>query len=286
MVTLLTYRPPLDWDALLGFLAPRAIPGVEEVRDGCYRRTLMADGRPSLLEVEPRPRTCSVEVRLTYADPARVAYRVRRLMDLDAEPALIDGHLGRDPVLATIVTARPGLRSPGAFDVFELTIRAILGQQVSVAAATTLSGRLVALAGTPLLTPSGGLTHVFPLPADLAAADLGRLGVPGRRAETLQLLSKAVAEGELRLEAEPAAASAALLAMPGIGPWTVSYVAMRGMGDTDAFPAADLGLRRAAAAIGLPDDPAQLTTRAERWRPWRSYAVHHLWRTLSARSGG
>jgi AraC family transcriptional regulator of adaptative response / DNA-3-methyladenine glycosylase II len=285
VVTQLTYRPPLEWDALLGFLAPRAIPGVEEVRDGCYRRTVMADGRPALLEVEPRPRTCTVEVRLTYADPARVAYRVRRLLDLDAEPEVIDGHLGQDPVLAPMVAARPGLRSPGAFDVFELTVRAILGQQVSVAAATTLSGRLVALAGIPLATPSGGLSHVFPPPANLAAADLGGLGVPGRRAETVRLLSRAVAEGELRLEGDPAAA-AALLALPGIGPWTVSYVAMRGMGDADAFPAADLGLHRAAAALGLPDDPGRLTIRAERWRPWRSYAVHHLWRSLGARPAG
>jgi AraC family transcriptional regulator of adaptative response / DNA-3-methyladenine glycosylase II len=187
--------------------------------------------------------------------------------------------LGADPALEPAVERRPGLRVPGAYDGFELAVRALLGQQVTVRGASTLAGRLVALAGTPLDQPVGGLTTAFPTPAAVAEADLSTLGVPGRRAEALRALAEAVASGAVRLDGydDPAETRAALLALPGIGPWTVEYLALRALRDPDAFPAGDLGLRRSAAALGIPSTEAGLRRHAERWRPWRAYAAVHLW---------
>lgn len=264
----------------------RAIPGVEEARSGVYRRIVTLQSAPQVLEVEPVPGSELVEVRLDSGDVDGVTERVRRLFDLDAEPAVIDAALSRDETLGPLIVLRPGRRSPGAFDVFELTVRAILGQQVTVAGATTLAGRLARLAGTPLAGAVGTLTHAFPTPAQLAEADLSGFGVPARRRATLRELAHAVATGKLRLDTDPVQLAADLLPLPGIGPWTVSYVAMRGLGDPDSFPVGDLGLIRAAEALGLPADRAGLVQRAERWRPWRSYAVHHLWASLSDTRGG
>jgi AraC family transcriptional regulator, regulatory protein of adaptative response / DNA-3-methyladenine glycosylase II len=281
----LAYRPPLDWSSLLDFLRLRAIPGVEAVNGSVYRRTIECGGDGAVVSVAPLAGQNRVELRLDtppLANLARVVDRVRRVFDLDADPGRIDALLSRDPVLRSLVHTRPGLRVPGAWDPFELVVRAILGQQVSVAAARTMAGRLVARFGEPLRTPREGLTHLFPTPAKLAeadAADVARIGLTSARAQTIRALSRAVASGELRLDATLAREEtlANLTALPGIGEWTAQYVAMRAFGEPDAFPAGDLGLRRAVAnGDGLPSARA-LAGIAEAWRPWRAYAAVRLW---------
>jgi AraC family transcriptional regulator of adaptative response / DNA-3-methyladenine glycosylase II len=257
----LARRAPFDFRSLLAFLAPRAIPGVEEV----------------------------VRCRLALTDPRDLGpavARVRRLLDLDADPVAVDEVLGRDPVLGRLVGATPGRRAPGAVDGAELAIRAVLGQQVSVVAARTIAGRLTASQGTLLAAPSGGLTHLFPEPARIAGAADASLPMPAARRRTVRALATALADGSLALDAgaDREVALGRLRGLPGIGPWTAGYVALRALGDPDVLLADDLGVRRAARAVGLPDDPAALRARAETWRPWRSYATHHLWASLA--SGG
>jgi AraC family transcriptional regulator of adaptative response / DNA-3-methyladenine glycosylase II len=232
---------------------------------------------------------------------APLVARCRRLFDLDADPWAVRDVLARDPLLAPLVDAHPGLRMPGAFDGFELAIRAVLGQQISVAAASTLAGRLVARCGTPLpeTGEDGGPSHLFPTAAQVAAADLSGLGLTGARRRTLEALAGAVAAGEIDLDggADPAETADRLLALPGVGPWTVSYIAMRALGDPDALPVADLALRRAFAALApagrnparrnpADQNPAgqSLADRAEDWRPWRAYAAMHLWTSLTERN--
>jgi AraC family transcriptional regulator of adaptative response / DNA-3-methyladenine glycosylase II len=252
----LDFRPPLDAERLLGFLAPRALPGIEEV-DGCaYRRP--RDGVE--LRVEERAVTLVGGLDGTVD-------RARSLLDLDADPDAIGRSLRGDRLLADLVACHPGVRVPGAFDCFEVAVRAVLGQQVSVAGATTLAGRLIrAFAG-------------FPSPADLAEADLEGVGLTRARASALRALGRAVADGVVRLE--PGADGAALLELPGIGPWTAAYVAMRALRDPDAIPLSDLGLRRALERLGVDSRPAAVAARAEGWRPYRAYAAMHLWTTLS-----
>ncbi|MBA2575592.1 MAG: DNA-3-methyladenine glycosylase 2 family protein [Euzebyaceae bacterium] len=286
LVLRLAYRPPLPFDDLLAFLAARAVPGVEEVDAGRYRRTVGIDGKPAVLELEPVPARRHVLLRLRTADPCRLApvvQRARRLFDLTADPSAVDAVLSDDPLLAAGVARRPGLRVPGAYDGFELAVRAVLGQQVSVAAASTLTGRLVAALGTPLDRPDGGLTHLFPGPETVAEADLDGMGVPGRRAAAVRALAAAVCAGDVVLDgpAEAGGARQALLRLPGIGPWTVAYVAMRAFRDPDAMPASDLGLLRALGRAGAGSRSSDLELRAERWRPWRSYAAMHLWASLA-----
>ncbi|CAN5399223.1 DNA-3-methyladenine glycosylase 2 family protein [soil metagenome] len=286
LVLRLAYRPPLPFDDLLAFLAARAVPGVEEVDAGRYRRTVGIDGKPAVLELEPVPARRHVLLRLRTADPCRLApvvQRARRLFDLTADPSAVDAVLSDDPLLAAGVARRPGLRVPGAYDGFELAVRAVLGQQVSVAAASTLTGRLVAALGTPLDRPDGGLTHLFPGPETVAEADLDGIGVPVRRAAAVRALAAAVCAGDVVLDgpAEAGGARQALLRLPGIGPWTVAYVAMRAFRDPDAMPASDLGLLRALGRAGAGSRPRDLELRAERWRPWRSYAAMHLWASLA-----
>lgn len=287
----LAYRPPLDWDALLRFLAERAIPGVEVVErgengeggnKGTYRRTV-DDGvisvRPGVgaslrLSIEAR------EVRGLYG----LTERARTLFDLRAEPELVADALGKDPLLARLLRARPGLRVPGAWDGFETAVRAILGQQVSVAGATTLAGRLVRELGAPLAVPRDGLTHTFPRPEVLARADIAaRVGLPKARARAIAALADAVHRGSLSLlaGAPDERARDELLALPGVGPWTASYVAMRALGEPDAFPEGDLGLRKALGKNGALATPAEVLRRAEAWRPWRAYAAMHLWAHLA-----
>jgi AraC family transcriptional regulator of adaptative response / DNA-3-methyladenine glycosylase II len=267
----LPVRPPFAHAHLLNWLAARAIPGVEVVRQGTYARTTRTGAIATLT-----PSDAGVDLRVDGA-PAGMSQiladhvaRARRLLDLDADPRTIDAALGAHPRLRASVAARPGLRVPGAWDGFELVVRAILGQQISVVAASGLAGRVVALCGTPLDHPRDGLTHLFPTPAQLAAAAPAIGFMPASRALALQTAAEAVADGRVDLSpgADPVAARAALLALRGIGPWTVEYVAMRALRDPDAFPASDLVLRRA-----LGDDPGA----ADRCRPWRAYAAMHLW---------
>ncbi|HEX4834614.1 MAG TPA: AlkA N-terminal domain-containing protein [Trebonia sp.] len=291
----LPLRPPIDLDRLLGFLAARAIPGVEELRGTTFTCTTIIFNGPALLSVRPCPAGTAhpyVECDLTLSDLRHVTaavQRCRRLLDLDADPHAITGHLTGDPVIGPLARACPGRRSPGCVDGDDLAIRAVLGQQVSVTAARTLGGRLAAAYGKPLAAPSGTVTHCFPDAATLAGADpdvLARdvLRVPRSRGAAIVALATALASGELALHpgADRDEATARLLARPGIGPWTASYIRMRALSDPDAYLPADAGLRRALRQLGQ-DTPAGaplLRSGSPAWRPWRSYAVHHLWATL------
>ncbi len=282
----LPYKPPYDWDAILGFLSLRAIPGVEVVSDGRYARTIALGDDRGLVMVEPMDgERLNVTIRFPKisALPAIIA-RIRRVFDLAADPAAISAHLSRDPVLAPMVAARPGLRVPGAWDGFEIAIRAILGQQITVHAARGLAGKLVAAHGEPLpaelVGAAPGLTHVFPSPRSLAGADFAALGMPRSRAAALTALTEAVTADPLIFGARRSLEDAvgALKALPGIGEWTAQYIAMRELREPDAFPAADIGLMRALAdETGKRPNPAELAARAEAWRPWRAYAALHLW---------
>jgi AraC family transcriptional regulator of adaptative response / DNA-3-methyladenine glycosylase II len=273
----LPVRTPFHPGSVFGHLAATAVPGVEEVVGRTYRRTLDLDGGPAVVALTPAADHVRCRVRLTaLGDLTAAVARCRRLLDLDADPAAVDAVLAGDPVLAPRVASAPGRRVPRTVDGAELAVRAVLGQQVSTAAAATLAGRLAEELGRPVDDPGGGLRRCFPTAAALADATPA---VPAARVRTLRAVAAALAGG--RLDLGPGAdrddALAVLAAMPGCGPWTVALVAMRGLGDPDAFPATDLGVRRGAALVGLPDDPAGLTARAERWRPWRAYAVQHLW---------
>jgi len=279
----LAYRPPLDWSALLGFFALRATPGVEVVDSLGYRRTLRVGAAGGTLAVRPEPESgCArLVLRLPALDGLQaIVARVRRVFDLDADPLRIGRQLGRSPQLAKLVRARPGLRVPGAWDGFELAVRAVLGQQVSVRGATTLASRLVARFGEALPAPAEpGLTHLFPEAAALAEADVAAIGLPGARAAAIRALARAVAEGRLPLDGglELDELIARLCEVPGIGAWTAHYVAMRACGETDAFPAGDLGLRRAFGSGRGPASERALLAASEAWRPWRAYAALHLW---------
>ena len=275
----LPYRPPIESRALLEFLAGRAVPGVEEVVDGTYRRSVRLAGGPALIELRPGSDWISAGFRLADADDlADAIARCRRLLDLDANPGAIVGALGDDPLLGGSVRTRPGLRSPGHVDPPELAIRGVLGQQVSLRAAATIAGRLVEAHGERLpVPPNGSITHLFPLPSRLAELDPGSLPMPASRARALVALARSLAAGELALEPgdDPSAVRARLVGLPGIGPWTADYIAMRGLGDRDVFPGEDLWIRR---ALGLRSgDRARVAALADRWRPYRAYAAQHLW---------
>jgi AraC family transcriptional regulator, regulatory protein of adaptative response / DNA-3-methyladenine glycosylase II len=275
------YRPPLDWDGLLGFLALRLTPGVDAIRDGRYHRTVAIGDAVGSITVEPVPGAAALLLRVRLAECAGVqelVERVRRLFDLDADPREIGVQLARSPALHARVAAAPGLRVPGAWDPFEIAVRAVIGQQISVRAATTLIGRLVAAFGARC-DAGDGLTHLFPRPDVLADADVATIGLPRARAATLRALAAAVAHGEPVLDAAPGYETLIerLCAIPGIGPWTAQYIAMRGLGEPDAFPAGDLGVRKALGNGAGPLAPAAVERLAEAWRPWRAYAVMHLW---------
>ncbi len=276
-------RVPFDGDALLDFLGARAVPGVEEIVGGTYRRALRLPHGAGVAELTPQPDHVRAVLRLDdLRDLTTAVQRCRRLFDLDADPHAIAEQLGTDPDLGPLVAKAPGLRLPGAVDGAEIATRAVLGQQISVAAARTLAARLVALAGTPLAGPDGKLTHLFPTPESLADADLAAIGMPASRRAVLGSMASALADGDVVLDpgAERAWTCAALTAIRGVGPWTASYITMRGLGDPDVFLAADLGVRHALDALGLPSSPRSASTRSESWRPWRSYAVMHLWASL------
>jgi AraC family transcriptional regulator of adaptative response / DNA-3-methyladenine glycosylase II len=277
----LAYRAPYDWAAILGHLQARAIPGVELVRAGVYRRTASVGGHRGWLAVEDVPERSALRATLSTSlrgGLMTVVARLRRLFDLDAEPRAIAAHLARDPRLAAHVRARPGLRVAGAFDAFEAAARAVLGQQVSLAAARTFEGRLVTRLGEPLATAHAELTHLFPVAERLDRVtdeSLARmLGVPVRRAATLATVARAIASGALTLDAgEPAEVIERIAEVPGMGPWTAHYLAMRALGWPDAFPEGDLVLRKALGGISGREARAL----AERWRPWRAYGATHIW---------
>jgi AraC family transcriptional regulator of adaptative response / DNA-3-methyladenine glycosylase II len=278
----LHYRAPYDWAAILAYLGSHAMPGVEAVRDGVYRRTAAFGARRGWLTVAHDGTRGALRVTVSASLAGAlmtVVARLRRLFDLDAQPQLIAAHLARDPRLAAHVRARPGLRVAGAFDPFEAAARAVLGQQVSVAAARTLAGRLAARFGDRLDTPHAELTHLHPAAAVIAeqpaSALAARLGMPGQRAATLRALAAAVSAGELSLEAEDTLDGlvARIAALPGVGPWTAHTVAMRAFGWPDAFPDGDLVLRKALGGISARSARAL----AEPWRPWRAYGAAHLW---------
>ncbi|MCJ2036950.1 DNA-3-methyladenine glycosylase family protein [Methylobacterium sp. J-068] len=282
-------RPPYDWAAIHAYLGVRAIPGVEVTRPGRYARTVaFGVHRGTLTVTSPGGDALTATLRLPATIPD-LPERVRRLFDLDADPVAIGRALGRDPFMAGLVAERPGLRVPGAWDGFELAVRAILGQQVSVAAATRLAGTLVAAFGTPLAPGAAepGLTHVFPAPEALVEADIARiLNMPRARGAAIQTLAAAcLAEPDLLAPGQGIArATTRLKALRGIGDWTAHYIAMRALREPDALPTGDIGLLRALAdAAGRPTAKA-LDARANAWRPWRAYAVLHLWAHDAARS--
>jgi AraC family transcriptional regulator of adaptative response / DNA-3-methyladenine glycosylase II len=273
----LPFRPPYQWQALLSFLAARATPGVEVVDADGYRRSISLNGCHGQIAVALDDQHNALSVQVQIADPAclfTIVECVRRMFDLNADCAAIEEAFATDHEMRPLIKARPGLRVPGCWDGFELTVRAILGQQVTVKGATTLAGRIVHSLGKRIY-PIGNITHRFPAPEVLSDAKLTGLGLTTKRAETIRALARAVCEGQIRFErlADSETLLARLQAIPGIGAWTAQYVAMRALGEPDALPTGDLGLLRALKLKTFHE----LEKRAETWRPWRSYACMHLW---------
>jgi len=280
VVLRLPYRPPLDADGLIGYLVLRAVPGVEEVCDGAYRRSLRLPRGAGTVELLPAAGHVQASFRLDdLRDLAAAVQRSRALLDLDSDPHAVTEALGSDALLGPLLRAAPGRRVAGTVDGDELAVRAVLGQQVSLAGAATLAGRLVAAHGRPLERPLGAVTHVFPPAEALAGADPAHLAMPRARGRALLGLVAALAADDVVLDAggDREQARQRLLALPGIGPWTAGYVAMRALRDPDAFLPTDLGVRRALQRLGQDSRPAAADRLAERWRPYRAYAMAHLW---------
>jgi AraC family transcriptional regulator of adaptative response / DNA-3-methyladenine glycosylase II len=288
LVLRLGYRPPYDFAGVLDFLRTRALPGIEQVEAHAYTRVFGPADAPGWLRLSAWPEgEHALKLELHCPQPAQLlplVTRLRRMFDLDAEPRAIAATLGAGGVLAPLVQQRPGLRLPGGWDGFEIAVRAVLGQQVSVAAARTLAARIVERWGEPLAVPTPhGLARLFPTPERLAEADLRAVGVINARSETIRGIARALLDGraDFRAEQPLEAFVARWTALPGIGEWTAHYMAMRALSHPDAFPAADLILRRAATGGTGELSTRELTTMAEAWRPWRAYAVMHLWRSTS-----
>jgi AraC family transcriptional regulator of adaptative response / DNA-3-methyladenine glycosylase II len=280
----LPYRPPLDWPALSNWLRTRAVPGIAEADGGAYRRTLRLPRGGAIVRLEPVDGHVRCTLKLeSMSDLTSAVRQCRRLLDLDADPLSVVEVLSKDRGLSPIVKKRPGLRAPGAVDGTELAIQAVLGQQVSLAAARTLTARLVAAHGDVIKIADPTLTHLFPAADAIAGADLSRLGVPQTRRATLHALAGAVARGTLTLDpgADRAETYHKLLSLPGIGEWTAGYILMRALGDPDTFLSNDLGIKKAGARLGLGSTPRAIADHASAWRPWRTYATHHLWATLT-----
>ncbi|HEX6444359.1 MAG TPA: AlkA N-terminal domain-containing protein [Streptosporangiales bacterium] len=278
----LPFRAPLCPDNLFGHLVATAVPGVEEWRDGAYRRTLRLPHGSGIVALTPKPDHVACQLTLTDLRDLSIAIaRCRWLLDLDADPVAVDELLAADPVLAPFVRKEPGRRVPRTVDGPEFAVRAVLGQQVSTAAARTHAARLVTAFGEPVDDPAGGLTHLFPDPARMAGVDPATLAFPKSRQRALTNLFEVLAAGEIDLGvgSDWDQARRQLAELPGLGPWTVESIAMRALGDPDAFLPTDLGVRLAARELGLPNGPAALTARAAQWRPWRAYAVQYLWAT-------
>jgi AraC family transcriptional regulator of adaptative response / DNA-3-methyladenine glycosylase II len=286
VIVYLRYRPPYDWPAILSHLRARAVDAVERVDGAVYCRTLHHDGRTGTVEVAHLPDRHSLEATIRFpcvrALPGIVA-RIRRVFDLAADVATIGAHLAQDPLLAPLVAERPGLRAPGGWDGFELAVRAVLGQQVSVEAGRQLAGQLARICGTAVLARLGGdaaLTRIFPTAAQVAGADLTALGMPNARRQSLLALAQAALADPFLFQplATLEMTVARLRSIRGIGEWTAHYIALRAAREPDAFPASDVGLLRGIAhRNGIRLSPADLQRRAERWRPWRAYAAQHLW---------
>jgi AraC family transcriptional regulator of adaptative response / DNA-3-methyladenine glycosylase II len=280
----LGFRPPYDWSAMLAFLGPRMTPGVEVFLLGSYRRSIALNGQDGYFDVSFDKDADVLDVRIHFGDPRWLFFiieRIRAIFDLNADSTEIARCLGSDPLLAGRVEAAPGLRVPGCWNGFELAVRAVLGQQISVKAATTLAGRIARAFGRPF-SPASSLSHLFPEPEILADASLAGIGLPTARAKTIQGLARAVCDGRIRFDGivESDSFLAQLCQIPGIGKWTAQYVAMRALREPDAFPSSDLGLLH---ATGL-DSSRELEHRAEAWRPWRAYAAMYLWTRPSIHS--
>jgi AraC family transcriptional regulator of adaptative response / DNA-3-methyladenine glycosylase II len=280
----LPYRAPLDLDALLRFLGARAVPGVEDYADGVYARSLALPGGPGVVELSAGAGHVRCILRLAdERDLDAAVQRCRWLLDLDTDPAAVRAALGHDPLLGPLVRAAPGLRVPGHVDGAEMAVRAVLGQQISVPAARTLAARLTERYGTALPVPHGRVERLFPTPAALRAAEVG---MPASRLRALRGVAAALDDGlVLHPDMDRAETERRLLALPGIGPWTASYLALRTLRDPDVFLPTDVGVRHALSRLGQPADPASATALAARWRPWRSYALVHLWDSLTRKDG-
>ena len=279
----LPVRTPFAYEGAFGHLAAGAVPGCEEVRDGAYRRSLRLPSGNAVVTLTPAVDHIRCLLVLDdFRDLTTAIARCRRLLDLDADPEAVVDALSRDPDLCPVVAKAPGQRIPRTVDEAELAVRAVLGQQVSTKAARTHAARLVTAYGRPLNDPAGALTHTFPSVEELAEIDPVHLAVPKARQQTLSALISGLADGSVVLDSgsDWGSARRQLLALPGIGPWTAEVISMRGLGDPDAFPASDLGLRMTAKQLGFPADERSLLEHSARWRPWRSYAVQHLWTTL------
>jgi AraC family transcriptional regulator of adaptative response / DNA-3-methyladenine glycosylase II len=284
-------RRPFSPDSVLAFLGTRAVTGIEVLDGSTYRRSMrlphghgvIALSAPEAADDGQGPAFVEGELHLSdLRDLTTAVSRCRQLLDLDADPVAVWEALRDDPLVGPMVRQNPGRRVPGAADGFELAVRAVIGQQVSVSGARTVAGRLVLAAGEPLPEPDGDITHLFPTPRalmELSERDPATFSMPNGRRRALVALADAVEHGDVVIDpgSDPTELRAALVQLPGIGPWTAEYVAMRALRDPDAFMPTDLGIRRAAVALGLPDDPAHLRELTEHWRPWRSYAMAHLW---------
>ena len=284
MRLLLEYRPPYDWAAMLAFLAVRAVSGMETVVEGVYSRSIGLNGVHGTVSIWQET-VDALQVELSFPDLAAVpeiVVRLRRMFDLDADLAVMHGHLANDPLLARLIAERPGLRIPGAWDGLELAFRAVLGQQITVVAAIRLAGKLVSQYGAPLDSGVPGLTHVFPEADVLAAADLAALGMPKTRGRTLSGVAQALLDEPSLFKPNREGGMARLLALHGIGEWTAQYIALRQLRDLDGFPTGDVGLLRALEVLeGQRSNARELSLRAEAWRPYRGYAAQLLWTSLS-----
>jgi AraC family transcriptional regulator of adaptative response / DNA-3-methyladenine glycosylase II len=279
----LPVRTPFAYEGLFGHLAASAVPGMEEVRDGAFRRTLRLANGSGIVCLTPQPDHAHCQIVLDdFRDLSTAIARCRRLLDLDADPEAVVDALSADPGMSALVAKAPGQRIPRTVDEHELAVRVVLGQQVSLKAARTHTRRIVEAYGERVADANGGLTHVFPAIEHLAEIDPAHLAFPKSRQRSLTMVIAALADGEVILDAgcDWNRAREQLLALPGIGPWTAEVIAMRGLGDPDAFPVSDLGVRLAAKQLGMPADPRPLTEHSARWRPWRSYATQHLWTAL------
>jgi len=280
----LRYRPPYDFRALLEFFARRAIPGIEDVDEGCYRRHFIWQDVAGTVRVTRQATGQRLTVSVDHPDPSCVAdvrCRIRRMFDVDVDIDAVQARLRRDPRLRILLRRQPGLRRPGGWDGFEVAVRAVLGQQISVAAARTIAARLVQRCGAVAGLPHGEYVRAFPDVRTLACADLDSVGLTGARINTLRAVARAVSDGSVGFHGDQPLSDFVQrwTGLPGIGAWTAHYIAMRTLDHADAFPAADLVLRKALSDGGVLIPVGQLEAMAEAWRPWRTYAVLHLWRS-------